>query len=201
MDVYRWGMALYRFQARFKGVSGLPEDVYENVLYYDVTTAESGIEIVADGIRAAFGANILHGGILGMEVRAYVMPGGGEPVFRKDYAYPLNGGTGPGEVALCLSYASVDDWETSTPRRRGRIFVGPLVLSHIAGPRPGTALIEEITELGQGLAAAGGADAAWHIWSPTDEVSAPIESISIDNSWDTQRRRGLSPTERIVVDV
>lgn len=194
-------MALYRFQARFKGVSGLPEDVYENVLYYDVTTAQNGVGAVADGIMSAFNLNELHGGINGAEIRAYAMPGGGEPIFRKDYAYALNGGTGPGEVAICLSYASVDDWETSTPRRRGRIFVGPLVAGLTGGPRPGATLIADIIELGQGLHSVGGGDASWHIWSPTDGVSAPIQSISVDNAWDTQRRRGLSPTARTVVDV
>lgn len=194
-------MALYRFTARFQGVSGLPEDVYENVLYYDVTTAPGILETVADGIMAAYNLNALHGGVDGAEIRVYAMPTGGQPVFRKDYAYLLNSGTGPGEVALCLSYASVDDWETSTPRRRGRLFIGPLVAGLVGTARPGAPLIADLLELGEAFAAVGGADAAWHLWSPTDGVSAPIESISVDNAWDTQRRRGLEPTARTVVDV
>lgn len=195
-------MALYRFTIRFQGVSALPEDVYENVLYYDVTTAESGLVTVADGIFAAYNTSgVPLAGISGAEIRVYAMPDGGQPVFRKSYAYALTGMTGPGEVALCLSYAAVDDWDLSTRRRRGRIFLGPLAGGQTGTSRPAAPLIADVIELGTLLKAVGGADADWMIWSPTDGVASSIESVSVDNSWDTQRRRGIAPTTRQVVNV
>lgn len=193
-------MPTFRFVARFNGVSGLAEDVYENVLHYDVTTAGAIFETVADGIIAAFTAWGRHAGIDGAEVRVYALTGG-QPLFRKSYAYSFTATSGPTEVALCLSYAAVDDWETSTSRRRGRIFLGPLSGSRTSIPRPTDTDWVPALDLAVALGAVGGSGATWMIYSRTDQTSAAIEVASVDDSWDTQRRRGAGPTQRITRDI
>lgn len=193
-------MPTFRFQARWQGVSQLPEDVFENVLYYNVTEAEGTFESVADAIVAAFEAWGFHGGILGAEIRVYSLAGG-QPLYSKSYAYNHDIASGPNEVALCLSYAVAPNWEATTPRRRGRIFLGPLVATTSQPARPAAGFITATLALGQALAVAGGAENAWMIYSPTDSTSVAIQAISVDNAWDTQRRRGLAPTDRIVQTV
>lgn len=190
-------MPTQRFTARWLGVSGLPEDVYENVLYYDVPATTERREAICDAIVAAFDAWDYHGGINGAEMRVYA-PEGGQPLFSKSYAYAHTAATAPGEVALCLSYAAVTDWETTTARRRGRLFLGPLSVSTITGPRPTQTLITAALDLGVALEAAAAPGEVWQVYSTVDQVGATIQSISVDNAWDTQRRRGLSPTTREV---
>lgn len=201
-------MPVYRFQARLQGVSNLPQDVYENTYYFDVQDGplEPGFggsaEEVADGLAAAYPANLPLAGIDGFEVRAYELAGG-QPIFQKDYpTFAMPGNTGPGEVAICLSYAGVDDPERSTARRRGRVFLGPLASTPISAPRPNATLIGQVLDFGEDLASIGTANGVtWHLYSQTDQTSVKIESIWCDDSWDTQRRRGLAPTTRTVRDV
>lgn len=194
-------MAVHQYQARWLGVSQLPEDVFENVLYFDTTSIDT-VEGTADGIVAAFDAWGRHSGINGAEVRAYDLEGG-QPIFTKTYAYDHSTTAGaPPEVALCLSYATVDDPTLSTARRRGRIYLGPLRQTDVQDNRPQATLITDSLALGQALAQIGFAsDTTWVMYSRTDQQTAKIESIWVDDAWDTQRRRGLAPTARTVQDV
>lgn len=195
-------MALYRFVPRFQGITMLSEDVYENVLYYDLSSTGGTVGTVADAIIAAFDTWGGHAGINGAEVRAYAMPAAGPPDYQEDYAaYVKSDGQAPSEVALCLSYATTNAWEGTTARRRGRIFLGPLKNADVDTPRPSPVMRSDALALGQALYNVGGADAMWMLWSPTDGVAAPIEVVSVDDAWDTQRRRGLSPTTRDVLNV
>ena len=194
-------MPAFRFTARWQGVSGLPEDVYENVLYYDVTEAGGVFETISDGIVAAFDAWGWHAGIQGAEVRTYALTGG-QPLYAKSYTYDHDDPSGPGEVALCLSYATVANWDATTARRRGRLFLGPLEGALLNAPVPGSGLITSTLALGQALAVVGsGAGSTWMMYSQSDSLAVAIASISVDNAWDTQRRRGLAPTERTVQPV
>jgi hypothetical protein len=194
-------MAVHRYQARLQGVSGLPQDVYENTFYFD-TDFPDGVEGICDGLSAAYPAHLPLAGISGFQVRVYELAGG-QPVFQKDYpTFAMPGNTGPGEVAICLSYAAVDDPDASTRRRRGRIYLGPLGATPISSPRPNATLIDQVLDFGEAVASIGFAsNTTWHLYSATDNVSAKIESIWCDDAWDTQRRRGLAPTARTVRDV
>lgn len=194
-------MPTFRFQARWNGLSGLPEDVYENILYYDVTQADASFEAICDGIIAAFRAWSTHGDVESAEIRVYALSGG-QPLYSKGYTYDFSSQSGPQEVAICLSYASSTTWDTSTRRRRGRIFLGPLIASQSSSARPAQPLLTKVLALGQALSTAGSTVGAnWMVYSPSDSTSTEIQSISVDNAWDTQRRRGLSPTERQVATV
>lgn len=194
-------MAVDRYQVRLLGSSGLPEDVFENVLYFDTNTPDSR-EGCADGIAAAYDAFPHSAGWDGLEVRIYELAGG-QPI--ESYEYPSVAGKGtPGatEVAVCLSYATVDDVEQSTKRRRGRIYIGPYASSYVTASRPNSTIRDAVLDLGEALASIGTADlTTWHMYSQTDQIAVKIESIWCDDAWDTQRRRGLAPTMREVRDV
>jgi hypothetical protein len=194
-------MATRRYQVRMQGTSGLPEDVYENVLYFDTNSFDT-VEGTCDGIHAAYDAFPRWAGSDGMEIRVYE-PEGGQPVFRKEYTFAKGGALqAPAELAICLSYATVDDPDQSTARRRGRIYLGPLATTATDSPRPATAVINDVLNLGEALAQVGfAANTTWHMYSVRDLVSAKIESIWCDDAWDTQRRRGAAPTMRTVRDV
>jgi hypothetical protein len=115
----------------------------------------------------------------------------------KDYTQFFGGAEGPTEVALCLSY-SADDNAGGTPRRRGRIYLP------YAGAfaRPSAALRNSLLDFGELLAQVGTAgNTTWHMYSVRDAAHKKIESISVDDTWDTQRRRGLRATLRVRRDV
>jgi hypothetical protein len=47
------------------------------------------------------------------------------------------------------------------------------------------------------LTALGGLDVDWVVYSRVDNRSSPVTDWFVDNSWDTQRRRGPRATSRI----
>ena len=56
--------------------------------------------------------------------------------------------------------------------------------------------------LGQAIAAVGTAsNTTWKMHSKTEGTFKKIESISVDDAWDVQRRRGLKPLARTRQDV
>jgi hypothetical protein len=100
------------------------------------------------------------------------------------------------DVALCLSFYATDN----VPRKRGRIYVpwGITTFGTAAGTRPSTAHQNLLITLAQGFAALGGVDVDWVVWSPTDGQHRKVTHAFVDDEWDTQRRRGLSPTSRVI---
>lgn len=132
----------------------------------------------------------------------------------------------PGEVALCLSYnADLTDILEEAPddadpdsrperpasRRRGRLFVGPLVLTcgtATEPTRPIDTLRNDLLGLGVFLGnptdpALTAVDAMWIIYSNAGLAGEAHEIIrcSVDNAFDTQRRRGVKQTNRLLANV
>lgn len=195
----------YDVQVILHNANGLPEDSYVNTLHFEVNAPDT-LEELADGLNAAYEmidvrlAQAIHG----MTVKIYTPgPNLAGPVFQKAYTTPVGGsGNGPFEVAICLSYATVDNPLASTKRRRGRIFVGPLASGVVGTERPGSTIQNPILDFGEALASIGTAgNTTWLMYSPSDDVYVKIESIWVDDAWDTQRRRGLKPTSRLSRDV
>jgi hypothetical protein len=118
----------------------------------------------------------------------------------------------PNEVALCLSYQAVAISGESQARRRGRIFFGPLcntanTLSATGECRPSAALVTALcgaaTLLATPAATAAGDLVHWAVYSPTTDLTETIDDAFqdvdngwVDNSFDTQRRRGRDATAR-----
>lgn len=89
------------------------------------------------------------------------------------------------------------------PRQRysGRIFLGPFNSSanvEVDGHgRPSATLRTTILDAAEALSngiQVGGHD--WAVWSRVDATYHEMNSVQIDDAWDTQRRRGVAPTAR-----
>lgn len=198
-------MANYDVNVILKHQSNLPEDHYVNTLHLDVNAPDT-LQGLCDDINAAYFVmnSAFSSEINGMDIKVYTPgPNPSGPVFQKSYANMTGGtGAGPSEIACCLSYATVDNPDNSLPRRRGRIYIGPFVGSHLSNSRPPANLRGAILTLGQGIGSAGNAgNTTWLMKSVADNSYHKIESIWVDDAWDVQRRRGLAPTLREVQDV
>jgi len=199
-------MADKKLQVSINHTSLLPRDAAINVLYFDINAPDTVIGTMDDVAVAYQGLAVnLNKAYQGLTIKAYDMPSGspptsGPPTHVKSYGFvSTNGDTTPCELALCLSY-SADDNVAGTKRRRGRIYFP--FSAEGAKMRPVQTALNNILTFGQALASAGNAgNTTWKMFSPTDGVTRKIESISCDNEWDVQRRRGLRATTRTRQDV
>ncbi len=203
-------------QATFERVSGLPEDRIVNNWHFSVTgTLEPG---EADAIRDLldsfyFGLNaggstvgsFLAGSLTGLTYKMYnladLKP---RPVTERpslDFVRPAQTGIYvPHEVAVCLSYYA----DRNLPRQRGRIYIGPLGNSAIAGAVAGDNDSRQASALRPSFATAGARLIAesqsgfrpWVVYSPTDLAGRQVTDGWIDDAFDTQRRRGRKPAVR-----
>lgn len=103
----------------------------------------------------------------------------------------------PSELAACLSYYN---GLVPRPRKRGRIFCGPLKQSTVDNtaviPRLSTGFRTSLT----GAAVTnltGLATTTWGLLSPTDGVILAVEHGFVDDAYDVQRRRGEDPTTKL----
>jgi hypothetical protein len=90
-------------------------------------------------------------------------------------------------------------------RHTGRIYIGPTcvnaaTLDSNLSPRPSstvrTLLTGAVDRLDNDLHGLPTQIAAVGIWSRADEIMRSIEAVSVDDSFDSQRRRGVGPTTR-----
>lgn len=115
----------------------------------------------------------------------------------------------PAEVALCMSYQGDRVAGANQARRRGRLYFGPLdgdyntTVNFVT--RPTSSIITGIRDAGLALmTASAAAGFTWSVYSPTifastGELNAAYTEITngwVDNSFDTQRRRGPDSTTR-----
>ncbi len=192
-------MSFYEFQVCLHNATGIPRDDCINVLRYDIQGIADSPESVADEIAQSYGtlSQKINVSYQNITIKVYEFGTTGPPLLAKNYTQFFGGAEGPTEVALCLSY-SADDDQAGSPRRRGRIYLP------YAGAfaRPSAGLVNSVLDFGELLAQVGTASATtWHMYSVRDAVHRKIESISCDNTWDTQRRRGLRATSRTRRDV
>lgn len=104
------------------------------------------------------------------------------------------------EVALCLSYRG----EENRPRQRGRAYIGPFGDTQVGRTRPELTLRSAVLALADKLAGIGGINIDWCVYSPTTytqtqnygEAFKPVQYAWVDDAWDVQRSRGLSPSTR-----
>lgn len=117
----------------------------------------------------------------------------------RDSSMSTTGGSiEPNEVAMCLSYFS----GTNTPRKRGRIFIGPLAEHVKRAPAAG----DDDARLSANAmnALAGGAldilnttqNVTWVQYSRVANVFSLVTEGWVDDRFDIQRRRGAPPTTR-----
>lgn len=121
--------------------------------------------------------------------------------FGWNFSAALSAGTMPTEVAMVLSFQGSRAAGFPQGRRRGRIFLGPL-LGSVGGadgrpiPAARTTIANAAAVLKTDLAAPG--DQYWAVWSGADMQAVEIDNGWVDNAFDTQRRRGVATTDRTI---
>lgn len=105
----------------------------------------------------------------------------------------------PTEVALVQSFQAEVESGTIAARRRNRVYLGPFAASaNSSAGRPVDDLVATMLFAGKQLQKESDASVRWQwrVYSPTDNESYPTRNGWVDNAWDTQRRRGLTYTQR-----
>lgn len=199
-------MSIIRAQVVLKGGSGLARDQFVNTFHFaqlaDAYEAQSAAVATAltamyQSVDDYFSETVTNSA----EIRTYDL-GNPEPRVPSIFPLPLTVMTSvfslPQEVACCLSFRAA---APVTPRRRGRVFLGPLNVNVYAGglpdnvtpPRPSDNFTDTLRDAGAGLLAA---DVGWCIHSPTNNTFVPVVGGWVDNEFDTMRSRGYRPTFR-----
>jgi hypothetical protein len=219
-------MGLIRFQHGIQDANGLSKDRYVNTFYglwigepspTQLTDAATAIKAFytarsSGAVLRTYMATNLNGP--GTTIKAYHvnLDPTHPPIYEEEYSFPTAAGAAenyPAEVALCLSYQSSEAPGVDIRSRRGRIYIGPLTTaagsSGGAGgaTRPNVGVTNCLLDAAQALktqmAAAGG---TWSVFSPKHlalgdvSYSYSITSVSVDDAFDTQRRRGAAPTAK-----
>ncbi len=104
----------------------------------------------------------------------------------------------PSEVAVTVSYFA----GVNAPRRRGRIYLGPLIDD--SGTLQPNVRVATTMRLDLAASAAKLRDESttggtfWSVYSLADGIARPVTGGWVDNEFDTQRRRGLRSDARTV---
>lgn len=169
-----------------------------NTLHFDdfnVPGAPTNWQLFADDVRDKFRFRFGQPGGWTVETRVYDMADAKpRPIKARGLPLAVQGfaAAGPREVACCLSYFS----ERNIPRFRGRLYIGPW-RSDLMEERPQQAILDGLVGLAGQLAAIGGVDVDWGLWSPTRNEFSKITAGWVDNEWDTIRARGRRSTARV----
>lgn len=108
----------------------------------------------------------------------------------------------PAECAICVSFQAVTLAGAPQSRRRGRVFIGPLnsSVNDTSTGRPDTTQVTTLQNAADALVTTskGAAEWYWEVWSQANLSGREVDNGWIDNAFDTQRRRGLRPTSRVL---
>jgi len=109
----------------------------------------------------------------------------------------------PAEVALCLSFQAEKVSGEPQARKRNRIYLGGFKSSANVNGRPANELIQVMLFSAEEMlqAATNSISVNWIVWSTAANTWHLVESGWVDNAWDSQRRRGLAPTQRGLWDI
>lgn len=212
-----------RCQVTLNTVSALPKDQIVNTYHFNSDTSDPGnFDAILLRMSQLYGQldsymSTIMTGVATVRIYNLEDPEPRTPVFVNNIGFNPDGGpTMPADVAICCSYQAVQQSGESPRRRRGRIFFGhpndscrgPLVGSDIT-IHP-NALVGISTPF-DALAAED--DPRWAVFSPTTagpplgpngayteaQLNPAFNDVTngwIDNRFDTQRRRGGTPTAR-----
>lgn len=193
-------MAQYRMQIALYGSSDPARDQCVNTFYLDTDGdffgVSTGASLIVDAVNLWGNTLQIGPGIDRITGKAYDMsdPEPREPIDEYTMSFAASSAAGaPREVALCLSYYA----DRNTPKRRGRMYVGPFRASDM-GLRPPTALRTTLGTLAAGISGLGGINVQWVQHSPTTGEFHNVTDWWVDDEWDTMRSRGLKATTRNV---
>ena len=140
----------------------------------------------------------------GHEIKWYDLPGPGAPNYPIEIdvwnlaANPTTASL-PHEVAVGLSFQGLKIPGQPQSRRRGRIYFGPLTNTANDDGRPSSATRSTLATAAATLTSnlkAASVPGTLSVWSQVDAAAVTVVDGWVDNSFDTQRRRGVQPTTR-----
>lgn len=188
--------------------SGVSEDAVSNSLCFKGTNPASDVTALTGFIKSFYdsiNATCLPGEVAtsGHIIKWTDLPGVkpnypfDETIF--NLAVGPSGATLPAECSIVLSFQGDKAAGFPQARRRGRIFIGPIDAAANSTGRPSagaiTALSTAAATLKSNVLALAG-DTQWAVWSPSDGAAVEITDGWVDNSFDTQRRRGIRTNSR-----
>lgn len=197
----------------WRGISGLPTDVFVNNFYFrnddPISQTYGDVQANISNSLQDFFTDVQASGfalqtfmsqdIVSASLKVYdlgVSPPRYPIVPEENIAIAGNssGDDLPHEVACVLSY-----YGGQGPRRRGRVYLGPLKSSVVTSGPSGRAVDEDFrltaTQAAEGMRN-GLTQLTWVQVSPTDGVASVVQGGWCDDAFDTQRSRGGVPTTR-----
>lgn len=170
----------------------------------NVTTTVTAIKAFYDGIRAALLSNDIaqNGHITKFYALPGVMPNYPYDEVTWNLSSAPSGAGLPREVALAASFQGSRAAGYPQARRRGRIFIGPLLSGVNSNGRPSTAAKDALVAACETLhdALHVSPNEYWAVWSTVDQDAVEVQNGWVDDAFDTQRRRGVEVTTRTVWD-
>lgn len=204
-------MAIWNAQVVFTAASGIPADEIVNTFNFEGGAGATDTANIDDmlldfyteasgtfPITAYYPSQAFSGDFA---IRIYCQDDPMPRPPRAEYFHsftPATGETLPHEVAFCLSYQAAPVAGQSQARRRGRVFLGPITEGQNDGGRPSQILCDNVMASAVDLLAAANASTTWQwiVWSRASAAGYDVVGGWTDDAWDTQRRRGVSATER-----
>jgi hypothetical protein len=210
-------MATYRIQHCLQGATGSGRDKYCNTFYYtgvippDSSVVGGGVhgDLIAQDVRDFYNtiqdylASYASGPFRSIKIYDVAASPGSPAAYSvtdsSDAFTPDTTATNlPEEVAVCMSYSAVSTG-ANPARRRGRVYLGPLntnvCTSGAVQPLVPAGFQELIVGAANDFAAAlTGHDVTWSVHSTVDDAAFTIVQVSVDNAFDTMRKRGRDAT-------
>ena len=201
-------MTHVKAQVQLQIDSALPEDRPVNTFHFNVVTVnDTTLDLIAAVLKGAYDsfATTFSGVVAqnGHGLKMYRMTDTPPrvPVYDDTFNLDTNpSGDGlPPEIAICVSFQGDRVSGEPQARRRGRIYLGPCKEDdNAATGTPGAGLVTAAAAFGQYILDASVLDTGWTwcVYSTVDNELVDITNGWVDNAWDVQRRRGLTPTSR-----
>jgi hypothetical protein len=199
-------MALMRVMVTLHTTDANPANYVTNTMYWDDGEVEAYSALVDEIVDAYNGLSAYWSSLIaltGHEIQFYRVsdPEPRAPVFVDSFNLSsVSSSAIPREVALCCSFQAPRISGVPQSRRRGRCYLGPFGSTAIntTTGNPATGLITAVVGWGDALLefSKGQADWKWAVYSTVDDTGSEISDGWVDNSFDTQRRRGNEWTTR-----
>lgn len=200
-------MAAITAQVILKTTDGISANFFTNSLAFDYTNSGANLDATTTAIATFYSS--LVSDVLGVGLQTtghavkYYLAGGTKPNYPQredswDFSTGMTQPALPREVALVASFQAVRISGQEQARKRGRIYIGPLRASINDVGRPSssarTALANACDAFGTEIAA--NTDGYWGVYSTVNGTVSEIADGWVDDTFDTQRRRGLAPSAR-----
>jgi hypothetical protein len=209
-------MPNYRAQVTIPMFSTLPADVVTNTLHFLTLTptaldevADAVTPLIADMYEAIYASGRSMGDYMRPALATVNWYDLGQPPPRVPYTLPLGATIPvtataiPTEVSCVMSFQGAPLPGVPQARRRGRIYLpgisNPWMTVSSTGSFPilsAGAVSAVAAQAGQFRTAVLATAARWAVWSTVDASMTEITNGWVDNTPDTQRRRGVEATAR-----